>query len=49
MKLPVFICKLGEDSGASISASYVKTLRGGNSPVEALFDKIMIKDKLIEP
>ena len=46
-KLPVFERKLAEDVGASISASYVKILRGGSSPVEASFAKIMIKDKLI--
>ena len=46
-KLPVFEQQLAEDVGASISASYVKVLRGGSSPVEALFAKIMIKDKLI--
>ena len=40
--------ELAEDSRASFSAGYVKTLRGGNSPVEALFAEIMIKDKLIK-
>ena len=46
-KLPVFKRALAEDGRASFSASYVITLRGGHSPVEALFAKIMIKDKLI--
>ena len=38
-KLPVF--------KRAFSASYIKTLCGGNSPVEALLAKIMIKDQLI--
>ena len=46
-KLPVFKRELAEDGRASFSASYVITLRGGHSPVEALFAKIMIKNKLI--
>ena len=46
-KLPVFKRKLAEDSRASFSVSYVKILRGGNSPVEALFAQITIQDKLI--
>ena len=44
--MPVFKRELAEDGRASFSASYVKTLRGGNIPVEALFAKIMIKYKL---
>ena len=47
-EIPVFKQELAEDGRASFSASYVKTLRGGNSPVEALFAIIMIKDKLIK-
>ena len=39
--------ELAGNGEASFSAGYVKTLRGGKSPVEALFAKIMIKDKLI--
>ena len=46
-KLPVFKQELAEDGGASFSASYVKTLRGKNSPVEALFAKLIIKDQLL--
>ena len=46
-KLSVFKRELAGNGRASFSAGYVKTLRGGNSPVEALFAKIMIKDKLI--
>ena len=46
-KLPVSKRELAEYGRASFSAGYVKTLRGGNSPVEALFGKIMTKDKLI--
>ena len=45
-KLSVFKRELAGNGRASFSAGYVKTLRGGNSPVEA-FPKIMIKDKLI--
>ena len=45
--MPVLKRKLVEDGGASFSASYIKTLHGGNSPVEALFAKIMIKDTMI--
>ena len=47
-KFPVFKQELAEDGRASFSASNVKTLRGGNSPVEALFAKLMIKDKMIK-
>ena len=39
--------ELAGNGRASFSACYVKTLRGGNSPGEALFAKKMIKDKLI--
>ena len=46
-KLSLFKRELAVNGRASFSAGYVKTLRGGNSPVEALFAKIMIKDKLI--
>ena len=46
-KLSVFKPELAGNGRASFSACYVKTLRGGNSPVEALFAKIMIKNKLI--
>ena len=46
-KLSVFIRELAGNGRASFSAGYVKALRGGNSTVEALFAKIMIKDKLI--
>ena len=42
-KLTVFKRELAEDGRASFSASYLKTLRGGNSSVEVLFAKIMIK------
>ena len=35
------------DGRASFLASYEKILRGGNSPGEAFFAKLMIKDKLI--
>ena len=46
--LSVFKRELAGNGSASLSTDYVKTLRGGNSPVEALFaKKIMIKDKLI--
>ena len=45
-KLPVFKRELAEDGRASFSASYVKSFRGGNSPVEALFAKIIFKNKL---
>ena len=47
-KLPVFKREIAEDGRVSFSASYVKTLPGRNSPVEALFAKTMIKDKLIK-
>ena len=46
-KLSVFKQELAGNGRASFSACYVKTLRGGNSPVEALFAKIMMKDKLM--
>ena len=46
-KLPVFKRELAEDSRASFSAIYVKIVRGGNSPLEALIAKILIKDILI--
>ena len=46
-KLSVFKRELAGNGSALFSAGYVKTLRGGNSPVEALFAKIMIKDKFI--
>ena len=46
-KLPLFKRALAEDGRASISASYVKSLRGEKIPMEALFAKIMIKDKLV--
>ena len=46
-KLSVFKRELAGNGRASFSAGYVKTLRGGNRPVEALFAKIMIKGKLI--
>ena len=46
-KLSVFKRKLAGNGRTSFSAVYVKTFRGGNSPVEAFFAKIMIKDKLI--
>ena len=39
--------ELAEDGEASFSARYVKFLRGGNCPVEALFVKKLIEDKLI--
>ena len=45
--LSVFKRELAGNGRASFSAGYVKTLRRGNSPVEALFAKILIKDKLI--
>ena len=38
-KLSVYKRELTDDSSASLSAGYVKTLRGRNSPVEALFAK----------
>ena len=46
-KLPLFKWELAEDGRVSFSASYAKILRGGNSPVEALFAKIMIQAKLV--
>ena len=46
-KLSVFKRELAGNGRASFSACSVKIVRGGNSPVEALFAKIMIKDKLI--
>ena len=46
-KLPVFKQELDEDGRVSFSASYVKTLRFRNIPVEPLFAKVMLKDKLI--
>ena len=46
-KLPVFKRELAKDDRASFSASYVKTLPGGNRSLETLFDKIMIQDQLI--
>ena len=46
-KLSVVKRELAGNGRASFSAGYVKTLRGGNSPVEVLFAKNMIKDKLI--
>ena len=46
-KLPVFKRELAEDGKDSISAGCVKILRRGNSPVEVLLAKIMMKDKLI--
>ena len=46
-KLSVFKRELAGNGRASFSAGYVKTLRGGNSLVKALFAKIMRKDKLI--
>ena len=46
-KLSLFKREPAGNCRASFAACYVKTLRGGNSPVEALFAKIMIKDKLI--
>ena len=46
-KLSVFKRELAGNGRASFSACYVRTLRGGNRPVEALFVKKMIKDKLI--
>ena len=46
-KLSVFKRELAGNRRASFSAGFVKILRGGNSPVEALFAKKMIKDKLI--
>ena len=45
-KLPVFKRELAEHGRASFLASCV-TLRGGNSQAEAMFAKIMLKDKLI--
>ena len=45
-KLPVFKREIAEDGRASFSGSYLKTLLGANSPVEALFAKILTKDKL---
>ena len=35
----VFKRELAEDGRASISAGYVKTLLGGNNPLDALFVK----------
>ena len=46
-KLSVFKRELAGNGRASFSAGYAKILRGGNSPVEALFANIMMKDKLI--
>ena len=46
-KLPVLKQELAEDGRALFSASYVKVLRGGNSPVEALLAKLMVKYELI--
>ena len=46
-ELSVFKRELAGNRRASFSTGYVKTLRGGNSPVEALFAEIMMKDKLI--
>ena len=46
-KLSVFKRELAGNSRASFSTGYVKNLGGGNSPVEALFAKKMIKDILI--
>ena len=46
-KLSVFKRELAGNGRASFAACYVKTLRGANSPLEALFAKIMIKNKLI--
>ena len=46
-KLSVFKRELAGNGRASFSTCYVKILRGVNSPVEALFAKIMIEDKLI--
>ena len=43
----VFKRELADDGRASFSASCVKTLCGGNSQAEAVFAKIMLKDKLI--
>ena len=48
MKLPVFKRELAEIGRALFSASYVKISLGGNSPVEALITKIMIKYKQIK-
>ena len=47
MKLSVFKREPVGNRRASFSAEYVKFLRGGNGPVEALFANKMIKDKLI--
>ena len=47
MKSSNFKRDLTEDGTASISAGYLKTLRGGNNPAEPFFAEIMIKDKLI--
>ena len=46
-KLPVFKPQLTEDGRASFWARYVKILRAGTSPEEALFAKIMVQDNLI--
>ena len=46
-KLSVFKQELAGNGRASFSASYLKTLRGGNRPAEALFADLMKKDKLI--
>ena len=47
-KLPGFKREIAEDGTDSFSPSSVKTLRGGNSPVEALLAKIKQEDKLIK-
>ena len=45
--LLVFQQELAQDDRASFSAGYVKTLRGGNNPVEALTARTMIQNILI--
>ena len=45
--LAIFKRELAEDGRASFLAGNVKKLLGGSSPVETLFAKIMIQDKLI--
>ena len=48
-KLPVFkeIAPIAEDGRASFSVRYVKIFPGQNSPVEALFAKLIMNEKLI--
>ena len=45
--LAIFKRELAEDGRDSFLVGNVKKLPGGSSPVEALFAKIMIQDKLI--